>query len=262
MEPSFSQKVKSRLAEAEIRKKCCRHTAEDCAALGAGDGEASALGEIFGRCRCEGCRGVLLRALFLRHGTVADPAKSYQLDLSFREEEPARAAAAILAECGFSFGLAHRRGRPVLTLRSAESVGDFLAFIGATGEAFDFMNMKIEREFRGNVNRQVNFDTANIAKQLAAAERIAHASEKLRAAGLFEHLPAEVRAAAAAREANPQLTLEDLGKIADPPVSKSGMRHRLERLLEAARACGEEDACPSEEGRSRPKRTETTDTES
>ena len=239
MEPSFSQKVKARLAEAEIRKKCCRHTADDCAALGAGEEDAAALGKIFGRCRREGCRGVLLRALFLRHGTVADPAKSYQLDLAFRHEETARAAGEILGACGFFFGEAHRRGRPVLTLRSAESIGDFLAFIGATGEAFDFMNTKIEREFRGNVNRQVNFDTANIAKQLAAAERIAHAADKLRRAGLFDNLPAEVRAAAIAREANPQLTLEDLGKLADPPVSKSGMRHRLERLLDAARDCGD-----------------------
>ena len=235
MEPSFSQKVKARLAEAVTRKKCCRHTADDCAALGTGEEEAAALREIFGRCRCEGCRGVLLRALFLRHGTVADPAKSYQLDLAFRDEETAREAGRILGECGFFFGEAHRRGRPVLTLRSAESIGDFLAFIGATGEAFDFMNVKIEREFRGNVNRQVNFDTANIAKQLAAAEKIAHAAEKLRRAGLFDNLPAEVRAAVEAREANPQLTLEDLGKLSDPPVSKSGMRHRLERLLEAAR---------------------------
>ena len=238
MEPSFSQKVKARLAEAVTRKKCCRHTADDCAALGAGEEEAAALGEIFGRCRCEGCRGVLLRALFLRHGTVADPAKSYQLDLAFRDEETAREAGHILGECGFFFGEAHRRGRPVLTLRSAESIGDFLAFIGATGEAFDFMNVKIEREFRGNVNRQVNFDTANIAKQLAAAEKIAHAAGKLRAAGRYDSLPAEVRAAVEAREANPQLTLEDLGKLSDPPVSKSGMRHRLERLLEAARDCG------------------------
>lgn len=235
MEPSFSQKVKSALAEAEIKKKCCRHTADDCAALGDEDGAAAALGEVYRRCRCEGCRGVLLRALFLRWGTVSDPAKSYQLDLAFRNEDTARAAHEILAECGFSFGEAKRRGRPVLTLRSAEAIGDFLAFIGATGEAFDFMNVKIEREFRGNVNRQVNFDTANIAKQLAAAEKIAHAAGKLRAAGRYDSLPAEVRAAVEAREANPQLTLEDLGKLSDPPVSKSGMRHRLERLLEAAR---------------------------
>ncbi|MBQ3707021.1 MAG: DNA-binding protein WhiA [Clostridia bacterium] len=235
MEPSFSQKVKTTLAEAEIKKKCCRHTADDCAALGDEDHAAAALEEVFRRCRCEGCRGVLLRTLFLRWGSVSDPAKSYQLDLAFHDGEFARTAAQILAECGFFFGEAHRRGRPVLTLRAAETIGDFLAFIGATGEAFDFMNVKIEREFRGNVNRQVNFDTANIAKQLAAAEKVAHAAAKLRASGRYDRLPAEVRAAAEAREANPQLTLEDLGKLSDPPVSKSGMRHRLERLLEAAR---------------------------
>ena len=134
-----------------------------------------------------------------------------------------------------SFGEAPRKGRTVLWLRGSGAVEDFLAYMGATGASFDVMNAKIEREFRGNVNRQVNFDTANIAKQLAAAEKIAHAAEKLRAAGRYDSLPAEVRAAVEAREANPQLTLEDLGKLSDPPVSKSGMRHRLERLLEAAR---------------------------
>ena len=95
----------------------------------------------------------------------------------------------ILADCGFSFGSSTRRGRRVLYLRDSGGIGDYLAFIGATGAAFDVMNSRIEREFRGNVQRQVNFDTANIQKSLRSVKKYADAAEKLRAAGKYDLLP-------------------------------------------------------------------------
>ena len=234
MPESFSQKVKSQLAAAEVRKKCCRRTGEDLEAVRVSEWGADKLSSVWNRCRCENCRAVFFRGIFCAAGSVTDPAKSYQLDMSFPDRESAEAVRDMAGEIGFSFGLASRRGRSVLYLRESGAVEDFLAFLGATAASFEVMNAKIDREFRGNVNRQVNFDTANIEKQLRAVKKYADAAEKLKAAGRYDLLPEEVRFTGELRIANESLTFEDLGKLHSPPISKSGVKHRLEKILAAA----------------------------
>ncbi len=232
MEESFQDKVRRQLGAAEIKKKCCRHTLADCQNMR--DEDAASLRAIYEKCRCEGCRSVLFRSLFLTHGSVTDPAKSYQLDFVFQSGEFADATQELLADCGFLFGRSERKGKMVLYLRDSTGVGDFLAMIGATGAAFDVMNLRIESDFRSNVNRQVNFDTANIEKQLRSMKKTGDAVAKLKAAGAYDRLPEEVRSAWELQEANGQSSLEELGRMMNPPISKSGVRHRLEKILRAA----------------------------
>ena len=234
MAESFSQTVKKQLAAAELRKKCCRHTFADMEALAGILPDAEGMRKLWERCRCGGCRAVFFREIFRLCGSVTDPKKSYQLDFSLEDPSAAALLREYLADAGFSFGMSARRGKTVLWLRDSGSVEDFLAFMGATAASFDVMNAKIDREFRGNVNRQVNFDTANIGKQLRATKKYADAAALLKKAGRYDLLPEEVRATGGLREANPQLTLEELGKLHEPPISKSGVKHRLEKILRAA----------------------------
>ena len=238
MRESFSQKVKNQTAAAEIRKKCCRHTCSDLAGDAVPGPER--LRDIWEKCRCDGCRAVFFRELFRICGSVTDPKKSYQLDFSLEDPESAAFVRDCLCEAGFSFGSSVRKGRSVLWLRDSGSVEDFLAYLGATSASFDVMNAKIDREFRGNVNRQVNFDTANIEKQLKAVRKYADAVESLKAAGRYDLLPEDLRLTGDLRVANEQLNLEELGKLHDPPISKSGVKHRLEKILRAAEELEEE----------------------
>ncbi|MBE6725562.1 MAG: DNA-binding protein WhiA [Ruminococcaceae bacterium] len=234
MAERFSQTVKTQLAAAELRKKCCRHTFSDMEALNAEGCHADGLRAVWDRCRCGGCRAVVFRELFRTHGSVTDPRKSYQLDYTLDDAEAGKFLRDALAEVGFSFGLSERKGKTVLWLRDSGSVEDFLAYLGATAASFDVMNVKIDREFRGNVNRQVNFDTANIGKQLRATRKYAEAAESLKRAGRYDLLPEDVRITGELRIANEQLNLEELGKLHDPPITKSGVKHRLEKILRAA----------------------------
>ncbi|MBQ3637778.1 MAG: DNA-binding protein WhiA, partial [Clostridia bacterium] len=144
MPESFSQKVKSQIAAAEIRKKCCRRTGEDLEAVRESGWGAGNLSSVWNRCRCENCRAVFFRGIFCAAGSVTDPAKSYQLDMSFPDRESAEAVRDMAGEIGFSFGLASRRGRSVLYLRESGAVEDFLAFLGATAASFEVMNAKID----------------------------------------------------------------------------------------------------------------------
>ena len=234
MAETFSKKVKNQLAAVEVTKKCCRHTLNDLESVDLAGDCGGELAKIFAKCRCDGCRSAFVRTVFLTCGSLTDPAKSYQLDFTFPAEETADSMRSILADCGFSFGASERRGKRVLYLRDSGGIGDFLAFIGATGAAFDVMNSRIEGDFRGNIQRQVNFDTANIGKVVRSVQKYEDAAQKLKAAGKYDLLPEEVRQTWELREQDKQLSLEELGKLHNPPISKSGVKHRLEKILKAA----------------------------
>lgn len=230
---SFSAKIKEQLREEEIKKKCCRRMLADILALESRQPEEfpANLDEIVQKCRCENCASVCVRALFLLFGSMTDPAKSYHLDFTVKTEGERDALHQILSDLGLDFRATMRAGKYVLYIKDSAAIEDFLVFIGAQAAAFDLMNIKIEREFRNSVNRQVNCDTANIEKQLASAKKYIEAVQYLINSGSIDRLSPELKNTALLRLENEQLNLADLGRLVNPPVSKSGMKHRLEKIL-------------------------------
>jgi len=96
------------------------------------------------------------------------------------------------------------------------------------------MNSKIVKEIRNNANRLVNCDTANIEKAISASQKYVDAIDFIRLHGGLEALPAELYEAADLRITLPQASLSELASKCNPPITKSGMKHRLEKLLAAA----------------------------
>ncbi len=236
---SFSSKLKLQLADEVIKKKCCRFTFN--AVLSAkGTDSVTVISEIYEKCRCNTCRDIFIRALFIVFGSVTDPEKAYHLDFTFKTVEQAAAVQKILAEAGHTFKMTTRRDKFVLYIKESSMIEDFLVYIGASGAAFDIMNTKIMHEFRNSVNRQVNCDTANISKQLAAVKKVKSAVELLVKLGKYDTLQPELKEAARLRIDNEQLSIADIGKLANPPITKSGMKHRLEKILTIANDSDEE----------------------
>ena len=102
---SFSKKVKDQLKAEESKKKCCKFTENAMCELEARKKEdiGEELSDIFSRCRCDSCRTVFLRRMFILFGGVTDPEKSYHLDFTFVHENSCTAAEEILLACGFDF---------------------------------------------------------------------------------------------------------------------------------------------------------------
>lgn len=230
---SFSAKIKEQLREEEIKKKCCRRLYTDILALENSPPEEfpGALDAIVRKCRCENCAPVCVRALFLLFGSMTDPAKSYHLDFTVKTEGERDAIHQILTDLGLDFRATMRTGKYVVYIKDSAAIEDFLVFMGAQSAAFELMNRKIEREFRNSVNRQVNCDTANIEKQLASAKKYIEAIRYLVDTDSIDRLSPELKNTALLRMENEQLNLADLGRMVNPPVSKSGMKHRLEKIL-------------------------------
>ena len=121
-----------------------------------------------------------------------------------------------------------------LYIKDSAEIEDFLAFIGAAKASLDFMNAKISKDVRNGINRLTNCETANIDKASTAAAVQLEAIRTLTERGELEKLPQELRETAIARLENPELSLNELKRILDPPVSKSGLHHRLKKLTELA----------------------------
>ncbi len=243
---SFSKRCKHSLQNLPIRKKCCRYLWDSVMAIPKEENAAAELRRLGEGCLCETCITVLLRAMFVRWGTVTDPAKRYHLELTFATEEERVAAEEILEKAGLAMhpslrkcpgGQANPGGREkyLLYYKSSTDIEDFLATIGASGAVFDLMNTKIVKEFRNSVNRQVNCDTANIGKQLEASKKYIEAIQYLTETGAINRLPDALRDTARLRLEYDQLSLADLGNLCEPKVSKSGMKHRMEKLLTFAK---------------------------
>jgi DNA-binding protein WhiA len=183
------------------------------------------------------CRSAFLRGVFLSCGTVADPARDYRLEFVVSYRNLARDLTAFLEdifELDATPGVINRKGSFVVYLKGGEHVADLLTFLGAGGSAMKLIQVRMLKEVRNNVNRKTNFETANLSKTASAAAGQLMALEKIFACGGVSVLPEELRELALLRYQNPEMSLRELGQSLNPPLSRSGVNHRLRRILEFA----------------------------
>ena len=181
------------------------------------------------------CVPAFLRGAFLSCGTMTAPEKGYDLEFSVPFMNLAHDLALLLGRAG-GIGLqpavANRKGRFIVYLRGGEKVADLLTFLGATHASMALMQAKMLKEMRNNLNRLNNFETANIGKTASAAARQLLAIEKIQATIGLGALPEDLREIALLRWENPELSLRELGDMLSSPLSRSGVNHRLQRIVE------------------------------
>ncbi len=180
------------------------------------------------------CRTAFLRGAFLAGGSVTDPMKGYHLELATSHYHVGRELPALLRETGFEPKETRRKGSRVVYFKQSDHIEDFLTYLGAPVSAMAVMNAKLERDLQGRVNRQVNCDSANLDKTVAAAREQLAAIERLRESGRLDSLPDKLREAARLRMEHPELNLSQLGALCSPPVSKPAFNHRMRKLMELA----------------------------
>ena len=186
------------------------------------------------RFKCPQCMSAFMRGVFLSRGRITDPGKAYHMELVFKHEEERDALAALLEEQGQEMKSSRRKNDFLLYRKGSETIEDFLAFIGCNKMLFEFINRKIVKDVRNNANRAANCDAGNIRKSLEASKRQIAAVRSLIETGKIETLSEELKATAYLRLENESLSLEDLALKVSPPISKSGLNHRLEKIIRIA----------------------------
>lgn len=175
-----------------------------------------------------------LREMFLCTGFMNDPKKRYHLEFRCFSQPQADQLREVLGEQGIHAGLTLRKKYFVVYLKDSEDIVRLLQLMGASVSLMAMENVRIYKEVRNNVNRRVNCETANIGKTVESAARQLEDIRLLRDKGILQELPAQIREAAALREEYPGASLSELGELADPPVGRSGMNHRMRKIASLA----------------------------
>ncbi len=183
---------------------------------------------------CESCRAAFLRGLFFVAGTVNDPQKSYHLEFVLPSEESADAVTDYLTSIGYPPRRIARNTGVGLYYKDSASVADLVTLMGSHSIIFEFYNARIASDIRNNENRATNCVARNIQKSVAAAARHMDAIGRLMESGRLDSLPEPLRETALLRYRNPDATLDELKNLHHPPISKSGLSHRLQKLLDEA----------------------------
>ena len=179
---------------------------------------------------CDNCAAAFLRGAFLSCAAVSAPERQYHLEFYVGYRTLARELCELLTENELPPKLCQRGAVWLVYYKDSTQIEDLLMFLGARLTMLDFVNAKIEKDMRNNVNRVVNFELANMSRSSDAAAAQLQAIARLRKNPGLETLPETLREAALLREENPGASLQELCELASAPVTRSGMGHRLKRL--------------------------------
>jgi len=235
--------LRAELAAIEPARPCDR--AAEVAGLGtaAVRGDRPALGRLMVRLLRDGgpgaaldwerapdhCRAAWLRGRFLARGSLSVGHGRLHLEFTVPLEE-ARPLAARLASLGLPAGVRTRRGRGVVTWKRSDDIGTFLRLVGAGASLLELESRQVARAVRGDLNRALNAESANLERIAAASARQLEAIAALEADGRLEDLPLPVREVARLRRETPEASLAELAAALEVP------RGRVQRAMERIEA--------------------------
>lgn len=180
--------------------------------------------------------GSCIAGLFMACGSIASPDKEYHLEFVPGNEKVCCWLIKSLEErMGIALKQTARAGKSILYIKDSEGIEDMLTLIGAPMSSLELMNVKVYKDIRNRANRATNCDTANCERQNRSAARQIAAIKRIETSeGGLSMLSDDLREVAEKRLLHPELNLSELSMEFDPPLSKSGINHRLKRIEEIA----------------------------
>ncbi len=187
------------------------------------------------------CEAAYLRGAFLGGGFIADPRGDFHFELTTDHDELARGLVDLLSDFDIAAKVSSRRGSYIIYLKGANPIADFLAITGAHRGMLAMENVRVTKSVRNDVNRRLNAEIANQVKSIDAAMEQVKAIQRLIDKRGLDSLPPALRDLALLRLAHPDVSLRELGELADPPLSKSAVYHRIRRIEALANSIEEKD---------------------
>ena len=175
-----------------------------------------------------------VRGVFLGSGSINNPNKKYNIEITLRKKEYLIIVKDILEEFNIKFKEFERKNSYSLYTKEGEEISEFLAFIGASKAVIEYEEIRVIRDIRNNVNRKVNCETANLNKTVKAAVRQIEDIKYIYKVNAEDRLSDNLKEIANLRMENPDISLIELGKLLKEPIGKSGVNHRLKKIQEIA----------------------------
>ena len=227
---SFAEEVKNELKKnVPVSPHCL--LAKETAALYMRGGTAEVDPRIY---RKECCKREFLKEAFLAAGTVSTPEKAYHFEIDCRSAGQAELLIRLMEHFSIRARMFRRKNNYIVYLKDGESVANILQVMGAGQAMMNMENTRILKDMRNAINRQVNCDSANAVKVVSASQQQIRDIRLIDEYIGIDKLKPSLREAARARLDNPEVSLEELGTILDPPVGKSGVNHRMREIKKLA----------------------------
>jgi DNA-binding protein WhiA len=186
------------------------------------------------------------RGAFLAHGSLTDPGRSAALEITAPGNEAAMALVGVARRLGITAKAREVRGVYRVVIREGEAIAAMLTHMGAHTQVLRWEELRLRREVRATANRLANFDDANLRRSaqaaVAAGARVERALEIL-----GDDIPDHLKYAGKLRLEHKQASLDELGHLADPPMTKDAIAGRIRRLLALADKTAEDRGIPGTE---------------
>ncbi|MBQ2699689.1 MAG: DNA-binding protein WhiA [Clostridia bacterium] len=193
------------------------------------------------------CRRAFIRGAFLGAGSMTSPEKGYHFEIIAAEPGLKKTLLKLFEKAELPGRSVPRKGVEIVYLKDSQHIADMLTLMGAHQGLMAFENARVRKNVRNRVNRVMNCDQSNMEKQLDASQRQVEAIKALAIARGLDSLPPSLKEIAYLRLEKPEANLKQLGDLLDPPIGKSGVNHRLRRLMALAQELEESQGKEDEE---------------
>jgi hypothetical protein len=184
------------------------------------------------------------RGAFLSHGSLTDPGRSAALEITAPGNEAAMALVGVARRLNISAKAREVRGVHRVVVREGEAIAAMLTHMGAHSQVLRWEEMRLRREVRATANRLANFDDANLRRSAQAA--VASGARVERALEILgDDIPDHLAYAGRLRLEHKQASLDELGHLSDPPMTKDAIAGRIRRLLAMADKRAEDLGIPA-----------------
>ena len=181
-----------------------------------------------------------IRGTFLGSGTINNPEKKYHLEIFLKNLETAKYIIEILRKYSIDFKILERSKKYAIYTKEGEEISKFLALMGASASVLKFEEIRVYRDIKNNINRKVNCETANLNKIVNSSVKQINDIKYIKERGKFNELSEQLKEIAIVRIENPDMSLEELGKLLKKPIGKSGVNHRLRKIQKIVEELKEE----------------------
>ncbi len=176
------------------------------------------------------CKRAYIRGAFLGIGYICAPEKNYHLEFICNTYKQAQNLQNLINFFEIDAKTIEKKEHFIVYIKEAEQIVELLNIIEAHKALLELENIRIFKDVRNNVNRIVNCETANLNKIVSTGIKQKENIEFIKNTVGLDYLPKQLKEIAILRLENPDVSLKELSQMISPPISKSGVNHRLKKI--------------------------------
>lgn len=180
------------------------------------------------------CKRSFIRGAFLSSGSMSNPKKAYHFEVVVPDYDKAEQLKEMIHAFSIDAKIVMRKKNYVVYIKEGSQIVDILNVMEAHVALMNLENVRILKEMRNSINRQVNCEAANISKTVTASSKQIYDIIYIRDHAGFGDLAEGLEDIARLRIEHPEASLKELGEMLMQPIGKSGVNHRLRKLSRIA----------------------------